>query len=267
MKPNTIILEDDGLYCFEAPEKPDFQKTFAIDKTYIWDKYLCDLKLWEQALEAAKNQKVKFKNQSGVMDIYYQSICTVKNCTDLTCECEWLKKGKLYPVPENYTIKIEYEGGKPTNGPFGTFMFGETRYAILVPKQEPVNQCPICNIPLKELKKGTCENIGCESIFFAKNPSKELVDQLFSHLKQPTSIEEAAIDYCSQKYSNNGSGIDWANGKEGFIAGAKYQEGLAEAYLNKIKELCETVNGNLLQMPAAIQAIQALIIEFKQEKK
>ncbi len=22
MKPNTIILEDDGIYCFEAPRKP-----------------------------------------------------------------------------------------------------------------------------------------------------------------------------------------------------------------------------------------------------
>jgi len=41
----------------------------------------------------------------------------------------------------------------------------------------------------------------------------------------------------------------------------------AESYLNKIKEVCEAVNGNLLQMPAAIQAIQALVNEYKQENK
>jgi hypothetical protein len=38
---------------------------------------------------------------------------------------------------------------------------------------------------------------------------------------------------------------------------------LANQYLQKIKEVCEAVDGNLLQMPAALQAIQALIKEFE----
>lgn len=42
---------------------------------------------------------------------------------------------------------------------------------------------------------------------------------------------------------------------------------LANQYLEKIKEVCEVVDGNMLQMPSALQAIQALIKEFEQSVK
>lgn len=41
---------------------------------------------------------------------------------------------------------------------------------------------------------------------------------------------------------------------------------LAEQYLAKIKEVCVHVSGNLLEMPAAIQAIHALVNEFEETK-
>lgn len=42
---------------------------------------------------------------------------------------------------------------------------------------------------------------------------------------------------------------------------------LANQYLAKIKEVCVTVDGDLLQMPAAIQAIIALIDEHDETMK
>lgn len=46
--------------------------------------------------------------------------------------------------------------------------------------------------------------------------------------------------------------------------GSEYK---AEDYLSKIKEVCDTIDGNLLQMPAAIQAIAALVREFETNTK
>ena len=42
---------------------------------------------------------------------------------------------------------------------------------------------------------------------------------------------------------------------------------LANQYLDKIKEVCTAVDGNILQMPAAIQCIIALINEHDESKK
>ena len=41
---------------------------------------------------------------------------------------------------------------------------------------------------------------------------------------------------------------------------------LANQYLDKIKEVCGAVDGNMLVMPAAIQAIMALINEHDKSK-
>jgi hypothetical protein len=84
------------------------------------------------------------------------------------------------------------------------------------------------------------------------------------YTKQPTSIEEAMLQRAYEYFAK-----DEATIIGGFIAGAKHQSenNLSDKYLNKIKEVCEAVDGNLLVMPAAIQAIQALINEYKQESK
>lgn len=46
----------------------------------------------------------------------------------------------------------------------------------------------------------------------------------------------------------------------------KVEAPTAEQYLDKIKEVCIHVSGNLLEMPSAIRAIQALVDEFKTNK-
>ena len=49
-------------------------------------------------------------------------------------------------------------------------------------------QCQICNVLMRDLKKGTCENDNCQSLFFAKNPSEQLLkDSLGNFYVKPES--------------------------------------------------------------------------------
>jgi len=139
-----------------------------------------------------------------------------------------MEEGKPYPVPDGYKIKIEKGISQET--------FETVGYAILVPKEKGISD---------EQVKQEAELSGV------------LIQQ---------SIEEAAIDYCSQKYSNNGSGIDWANGKEGFIAGAKSQAAKEREVILKFAEWLQDKGVCFHGNPLQGQSPKDWYKQFKQEK-
>ncbi len=202
MKPNTIILEDDGLYCFEAPEKPDFQKTFASDNTYTWNKYLIDLKNYHDALEAAKKQKVKFKNFKVIKNLHVNTIIVVDGYEMA------IEKGKLYPVPDGYEIKIEQpckDGCESSSYCLDTC--AKSGYAVLVPKQEPV--------------------------VIVDSPDR--TNLIINPVQQPASIEEAAGKYANEKWSYDIKLAEHSTSIKDFIAGAK-SDAAKEYWFEKFKK-------------------------------
>jgi len=85
---NAIILTDKGIGCIEAPDPND-----TIGK---YGAYFDNLPKYKKELEAAMKNVVLFKDQKG----------TIKDCYNLF-DTPYIEKGKLYPVPENYEIKLE----------------------------------------------------------------------------------------------------------------------------------------------------------------
>jgi len=107
MKPTHIVLTDKGIGCIEVPVYPMQLRIKAVDElTRI---------IYEEALKRAMDNVVLFEDQ---------------NVWAWAIPDEMMVKGKLYPVPENYEIKIKkyYEGG-----------FSFERCAILVPKQKDID--------------------------------------------------------------------------------------------------------------------------------
>jgi len=147
MKPNCIILTDKGIGCIEAPEKP------VMGSYYL-------------ALEAALKQVVLFKDHPNVHN----------QLADLLIEKQY-EQGRLYPVPDEYEIKIEIHSiynGKDNPS---------IEYAILVPKEEIMAEKFWSNIE--------------KSYAHVKQPT----------IKQPTSIEENKwCDSCGKRTT-------WINGE------------------------------------------------------
>jgi hypothetical protein len=224
MKPNVIILEDDGLYCFEAPEKLEYLDKYGNPHEEDYNK----------ALEAAKKQKVRFKDQVFARSLFNH-----------------MEYNKLYPVPDGYEIKIENKEWSEKL-PSGSFIQYD-QYAILVPKKES-NCKEYCNCAEEAMKRGASRDwVDGTQDNCPLKPKQELVPvvQVMQEIKeaveritkQPTSIEEAAESYAIELYPINGESkevVAWIEKQKiliemGFIAGAKSQASKYEVDLLTIR--------------------------------
>lgn len=262
MTPNTITLKDGKLIAFEAPEKPDYYKVWELNKTYSTSEFLIDLKVYEQALQAAIDNGVEFKPDQ---------IETVKKILYQKGVCFIMEQGNHYPVPDGYEIKREQSCPNVCDCRDDTtgHIKCKSEYAILVPKQnvhKTCNEWPDCDCG--QLEKDNCTK---ELILVPKqkdidhefrdsleknfdrlidglpkqdpvNPNDgfdiqqgKLAEKFWSNIeksypvKQPTSIEEAAVEYSK----NNPSFKSSISGQieDAFIAGTKSQ--LVEDILRK----------------------------------
>src|SRR5690349_13944822 len=131
LKNAKVLAKGDKLFLIDAPEKDSELNQSKAFPGYPnipgWlDRIAKKEKSYEEALSKAPTWEIK--NQEEVRDAIYQSMCTVPNCTDLTCNCEWLKENKLYDLPKGYKVKFEEIISKYTDLP-------NNKYAILIPQE------------------------------------------------------------------------------------------------------------------------------------
>jgi len=190
MKPNAIVLTDQGIGCIEAPEKPESSYIHTTSSLYIntqWYKetggYKDPMTWYNEKLELAMKNVVLFKDKQLTFDMLSKQ------------KCFPYEERKLYPIPDGYEIKIVNTGTS-----FKKAMEG---YAILVPKQEPCN--------------GTCGMNYCDENGCVER-KRELVD---NPVIQSTSIEEAA-----KKYADDYDGMQWEKDRVeiAFIKGTKWMQ-------------------------------------------
>jgi len=169
MKPDTIVVTDQGIGCIEAPDSDSFGAL--------------EYREYNKVLEAAMKQAVLFKDHPNVHN----------QLADLLIEKQY-EQGRLYPVPDEYEIKIEIHSiynGKDNPS---------IEYAILVPKHVPVlhptmghELNPLTKIefvPKQEPVKKDCSCTGpwdcqCQNVIDAYYGVEAEQEE-----KQPTSIEE-----------------------------------------------------------------------------
>ena len=204
MKPTHIVLTDKGIACIVAPEKPEPSYLHITSSLYIntqWYKetggYKDPMTWYNEKLEAAMKQVVLFKDQ---------------------LEISWtlgipMEKGKLYPVPDGYEIKIK--NGEPcVDLDCHVPQDHIHQYAILVPKQ----------------------------VEYMEAPAEPIVAAIMLErkLKQPTSIDEAAETYAAKETQYSSMHYEHSCFKRGFIAGAK-SDAAKEYWYQQFKQ--ETKNG------------------------
>jgi len=213
MKPAHIVLTDHGIGCIEAPD----------DKNRFSDNYHYR-SYYEQAIEAAMKEIVLFSDQ---------------NVWCWAIPDEMPVKGKLYPVPDGYDVRLTCSIDACEDCRYSNHCY--RRVAILVPKQKDIEpefsnsleknfDRLVGGLPKQVPHK--CKYCGIMTIA----PDEECY-------ARPTSIEEAAKEY-SEKIKDEL--LEQEDAYDHFIEGVRSQA--AKDYWLKIFEASHNA-------------------QFKQEKK
>jgi len=256
MRPTHIGIDAQGVFCVEAPEKPD-DKPYR--KTDDLDGFLkADIE-YHEALKQAMKNKVYLKD--GNYLIYQYGFI----------------EGELYPIPEGFDVKINHDCKRQkhenvvchekcyyTNGGLKTCDL----YAVLVPKQNGIemNHAVVdegigAGDDYPVIPKGYEENVkGLDQL-------KATIEKRLDELKQPTSIEEAIGKAWEKDARGRNEPCNPLAFRYGFIAGAKYQESNREFVFKLLNDFltCYTDDGS--SKKEAIENYLNSNPIFKQENK
>jgi hypothetical protein len=117
MKPNSIGIDAQGVFCVEAPDKLSYRNL----------QFYLKVKEYQEALEQAMKDRKYFKPETYLLEEGNTSLFF----KDLK-RGMFIKRGELYPIPEGFEVRIE-RTNMPCDGKNCKLV------ALLVSKQEPEN--------------------------------------------------------------------------------------------------------------------------------
>jgi hypothetical protein len=199
-----LILTSESIKVIDAPEHKDHSDSLA--EGWFKEQY-------QAKLEKAIKEGIIIKESDYSQHTFLNNF----------------EQGKLYDIPPYYKVHIKECDCKDCAGPNCQYPFG---YAILLPVQAEI--CPKC----RSTDFANCHSMRCPMreghdagddypIVKQELNKKQImaekfwdnIEKSYAHIKQPTSIEEAADEFAS-----DGKHELYELRKQSFIAGAKWME-------------------------------------------
>jgi len=272
MKPNKIVLTDQGIGCIEAPEKPEPSYSHIASSLYIntqWYKetggYKHPMDWYNEKLEAAIKQAVLFKDQSHIKRLL--SFNGISSLSD----------NELIPIPDGYEIELEtkdlcdYEGEE-----LWEITPHLVKYAILVPKQvdidpdvkDALNKGGYWDLidddkPKQEPVKGAGDDYPVIDLKHENLMSnlRDSMDQLCGIPKQESKCKEYCN--CAREAMQEGANRDWVDGIQDKCPLIPKQEPVKEKFEEQVPLIGAVVE---IKQPTSIEEAADAYMDSKYPK-